>query len=103
MLHYSLVMMYQQILNHTEYVHRRVGKVLKPMLAPVCCRKLIISEKKTMLINTVEALVSGHPRDAKKVFTTGTGRLREWFAYAATRGERVKWPFKGACPAIHKN
>ena len=56
-----------------------------------------------MLINTVEALVSGHPRDAKKVFATGTGRLREWFSYAATRGERVKWPFKGACPAIHKN
>ena len=46
MLHYSLVMMYQQILNHTEYVYRRVGKELKPMLAPVCCKKLIISQKK---------------------------------------------------------
>jgi len=56
-----------------------------------------------MLINTVEALVSGHPRDAKKVFETGTGRLREWFSYEATGGERVKWPLKGACPAIHKN
>ena len=101
MLHYSLVMMYQQILNHAEYVYRRVGKELKPMLAPVCCRKLIISGKKTLLINTVEALVSGHPRDAKKVFATGTGRLREWFSYATTRGERVKWPFKGACPGSY--
>ena len=29
--------------------------------------------------NTVEALVSGHPRDAKKVSVTAAGRLREWF------------------------
>ena len=29
---------------------------------------------------TVEALVSGHPRDAKKVSVTGAGRLREWFS-----------------------
>ena len=56
-----------------------------------------------MLINTVEAIVSGDPQDAKKVFVTGTGRLREWFSYAATRGERVKWPLKGACPAVRKN
>ena len=26
---------------------------------------------------TVEALVSGHPRDTKKVFVTGDGRLQE--------------------------
>ena len=26
---------------------------------------------------TVEALVSGHPRDAKKLSVTGAGRLRE--------------------------
>ena len=55
-----------------------------------------------MSVNKVEVLVSGHPWNAEKVFVTGTGRLREWFSYAATRGERVKWPFKGACPAIHK-
>ncbi|KAL9958854.1 hypothetical protein ACROYT_G035924, partial [Oculina patagonica] len=48
---------------------------------------------------TVEALVSGHPRDAKKVSVTGAGRLREWFSYAATRGVGDKWPLKGACPA----
>ncbi len=35
--------------------------------------------------DTVEALVSGHPRDVKKVSVTGVGRLREWFSYAATR------------------
>ena len=29
------------------------------------------------LFDTVEALVSGHPRDAKKVSVTGAGRLRE--------------------------
>ena len=29
------------------------------------------------IFNTVEALVSGHPRDAKKVSVTGAGRLRE--------------------------
>ena len=56
-----------------------------------------------MSVNKVEVLVSGHPRNAEKVFVTGTGRLREWFSYEATRGERVKWQFKGACPAIHKN
>ena len=32
------------------------------------------------IINTVEALVSGHPRDAIKVSVTGAGRLREWFS-----------------------
>ena len=30
--------------------------------------------------HTVEALASGHPRDAKKVSVTGAGRLREWFS-----------------------
>ena len=30
--------------------------------------------------NTVEALVSGHPRDAIKMSVTGAGRLREWFS-----------------------
>ena len=29
---------------------------------------------------TVEALVSGHPRDAIKMSVTGAGRLREWFS-----------------------
>ena len=28
------------------------------------------------IFNTVEALVSGHPLDAKKVYVTGAGRLR---------------------------
>ncbi len=31
-------------------------------------------------INTVKALLSGHPRDAKKVSATGADRLREWFS-----------------------
>ena len=35
---------------------------------------------------TVEALVSEHPRDAKKVSVTGAGRLRERFSKEATRG-----------------
>ena len=29
---------------------------------------------------TVEALVSGNPRDAKKVSITGAGHVREWFS-----------------------
>ena len=29
-------------------------------------------------IHTVEALVSRHPRDAKKVFVTGAGHLQEF-------------------------
>ncbi len=33
-----------------------------------------------ILLSTVEALVSGHPRDGKKVSVTGAGRLREWFS-----------------------
>ena len=28
------------------------------------------------IFNTVEALVSGHPLDAKEVYVTGAGRLR---------------------------
>ena len=56
-----------------------------------------------MSVNKLEVLVSEHPWNAEKVFVTGTGPLREWFTYAATRGERVEWPFKGACPAIYKN
>ncbi len=30
--------------------------------------------------STVEALVSGHPRDGKKVSVTRAGCLREWFS-----------------------
>ena len=56
-----------------------------------------------MLFNTVKALVSGHPRDAEKGDCNWNCRLRVWFSYAATRGERVKWPLKGAGPAIHKH
>ena len=48
------------------------------------------------------ALVSGHPRDAKKMSVTGAGRLREWFSYAATRGAGDRWPLTGACPANNK-
>ena len=29
------------------------------------------------IVNTVETLVSGHPRGVKKVSVTGAGRLRE--------------------------
>ena len=31
-------------------------------------------------MNTVKALVSGHPRDGIKMSVTGAGRLREWFS-----------------------
>ncbi len=51
---------------------------------------------------TVEALVSGHPREAKKVSVTGAGRLREWFSYAATSDVGERWPLTGACPANNK-
>ncbi len=30
--------------------------------------------------STVEALISGHPRDAEKVSISGAGRLPEWFS-----------------------
>ncbi len=40
----------------------------------------VLVENKTEKIDTVEALVSGHPRDAKKVSVTGAGRLPEWFS-----------------------
>ena len=42
-------------------------------------RELISISIKEKYINsiTVEALVSGHPRDAKKVSVTGDGRLQE--------------------------
>ena len=49
-------------------------------------------------ISTVEALVSGHPRDAKKVSVNGAGRLRE-----ATRSVRDSWPLTGACPTNNKH
>ena len=41
------------------------------------------TEKKTREAKfdaTVEALVSGHPRDAIKMSVTGAGRIREWFS-----------------------
>ena len=56
----------------------------------------------TSEISTVEALVSGHPQDAKKVSVTGAGRLREWFSQAATRGVGDRWPLTWACPANNK-
>ena len=37
---------------------------------------------------SVEALVSAHPQEAKKVSVTGAGRLREALSYGATRGVR---------------
>ena len=38
-----------------------------------------------LIFCTVEALVSGHPRNAKKVSVTGAGRLREWFLCLVAR------------------
>ena len=55
-----------------------------------------------LFCTTVEALVSGHPRDGIKMSVTGAGRLREWFSQAATRGVGDRWPLTGACPANHK-
>ena len=51
----------------------------------------------------MEALVSGHHGDAKKVPVTGAGRLRECFSKAVTRGVRDRWPLTGACPANNKH
>ena len=39
-----------------------------------------VSHEIRLVIITVEALVSGHPRNVKKVSVTGAGRLREWFS-----------------------
>ena len=44
---------------------------------------------------TVEALVSGHPRDAIKMSVTGAGRLQEWFSKAATRGVGIDGRLRG--------
>ena len=52
---------------------------------------------------TVEALVSGDPRDGKKVSVTGADRLREWFSETATRGVRDKWLLTAASPASNKH
>ena len=48
-----------------------------------------------LLQSTVEALESGHPRDAIKMSVTGAGRLREWFSQASTRGVEDRWPLAG--------
>ena len=47
------------------------------MAAPKCCDERGLCSTSDA---TVKALVSGHPRDAKKVSATGAGRLREWFS-----------------------
>ena len=52
---------------------------------------------------TVEALVSGNPRDGKKVSVTGAGRLREWLSETASRGVRDRWLLTGASPANNKH
>ena len=45
-------------------------------ITPGCAEIFGIYYKPT----TVEALISGHPRDAKKVSVTGAECLREWFS-----------------------
>ena len=53
---------------------------------------VIVHSSQALASAQIEALVSGHPRDAKEVSITGAGRLREPFSYAATRGVRDGWP-----------
>ena len=43
--------MHQQILQHAKNVHRRVGKKFKPMLTPVCCKKLKVPFKLNITVN----------------------------------------------------
>jgi len=40
MLEQFFVMIGKHILHQTQHVDWRVGKILKPMLAPTCCNKL---------------------------------------------------------------
>ena len=50
---------------------KTVNKFLVPVLACLCVKQHIISRafcKLRIRKTTVEALVSGHPQDAKKVF-----------------------------------
>jgi len=41
MLKQLFIMMGQHILSQAQHIKRRVGKVLKPVLAPVHCKKAI--------------------------------------------------------------
>ena len=57
-------------------------------MKPLCSISLDDRDRRTKSkYSTVEALVSGHPRNSKKVSETGAGRLllREWF---------LKWPLE---------
>ena len=64
---------------------------------------VIVHSSQALASAQIEALVSGHPRDAKKVSVTGTDRLREPFSYATTRGVRDSWPLAGARPANNRH
>ena len=59
---------------------KTVNNFLVPVLACLCVKQHIISRAFCELPirkTTVEALLSGHSYDAKKVFVTGAGRLWE--------------------------
>ena len=51
------------------------------------------------IFNTVEALVNGHPLDAKKVYVTGAGRLRGNVKIKTdnVRKLKVTWFCEGCC------
>ena len=51
---------------------------------------------------TVEALVSGHPRDEIKIVRTWSWPLTRMVLVTATRGLGDRWPLTGACPANNK-
>ena len=53
--------------------HFRFGDLFERSKNLPKCLSLIVT------FYTVEALVSGHPRDGIKMSVTGAGRLREWF------------------------
>ena len=40
----------------------------------------LLKDRKITFSGTMEALISGHPRNAKKVTVTGADRLREWYS-----------------------
>ena len=58
-----------------------------------------------MMQSTVEALLSGHPRDVKKVSVTGAGGLlvRMVLISGHYRSVRDSWPLTGACQANNKH
>ena len=52
--------------------------------------------------HTVDALISGHPQDAKNSAQNWNWLLTRMVLIVATRGVGDRWPLTGACPANKK-